>query len=167
MAVAKTGMRPRWRRGLGMHALVVLTVLGGLLAMAVARSAPASAYSEGRNGNEIVLTSERMSDNGVHATVILTLRSSGEIVLRGNDVHNAARTRKFVDYSANFTLVEAGFDVNIMFPTSLRDEQRIDSGETHSWETRRVEPRLQQQWASVVNGSLRGGFHFRAYRSRL
>jgi hypothetical protein len=156
-------IHPTHRRagGLAPRLLLALAVLAGALAIAVARPRPAAAWSKSESADEIVLTSERLTDETVHATLILKVRRSGDVLFRV-ELHNSGRTRKYVKTSVTATFPNAAFEVSSGIPAS--GQKRIDKDTTTAWETPSVEPRLAQRWDRIQHQAIEARFHMQVQR---
>jgi hypothetical protein len=142
--------------GRAARSLLALALLVGGLALGLARPDPAAAWSKSESANSIVLTSERMTDETVHATLTLTLRRNGDVIFRA-DMHNSGRTRKFAQGKVTATFPDAGFSVSSAVPPFGRE--RIDKDSSVSWDEVAFDPRLTQQWDLISHRPTEARFH--------
>jgi hypothetical protein len=136
--------------------LLVLLLLAGALAFGIARPGPASARDIHQTPDEIVLTSVRMHDETVRATLTLTLRRNGDVILRA-DMHNSGRTRKFAQGKVTATFPDAGFSISAAAHPWGRE--RIDRDSYITWDEVAFEPRLAQRWDLVSFRPIEASFH--------
>lgn len=142
--------------------LLVLTAIAAAFTVTVVGAEPAGAYTIERSPNEIVIRSDRLHDNQTHATVIVTLRPSGDNTVRV-EAHNTARTRKFVWATATVRSPAA----NVILSPGSGGCRRVDSGEWDEWEHSNAPSEvLAARWHQVVNDpNLSASLTMWAYRT--
>lgn len=136
--------------------LLAAVVLATALAITVTRSEPAGAWTIQRNPDEIVITSERLHDVTVRATLIVTLRRNGDVIFEAHDVHNSGATRKYFSATVKVTFPEAAFNISLRLPDY--GHLRIGKRSTASWDKVAYEARLAQRWDRVQTDDI--GAHF-------
>jgi hypothetical protein len=163
--MTSTHHRARKRLGGGRTARLVLALalVAGALAFAVARPEPASAWSVRHGADEIVLTSTRLKDETVRATIIVTLRRDGDVILRAHDVHNSGATRKFFKAEARVTSPATGLDISVYLPEGS-GLIRIASDTTRSWESKIYSQGLYDKFDQVHAHALDAELRFNAQR---
>jgi hypothetical protein len=165
--MTSTISRSRRHRGAGRGAsrlVLALAVLTGALAIAVARPEPASAFSVRHGTDEIVITSERLEDEHVRVTLIVTLRRDGDMILRADQVHNSGATRKFIKANATVTSPATGVTIDVHMPANW-GSHRIASDATRSWEERTYSQGLFDKFDQVYAHQLDAVLRFDADRS--
>jgi hypothetical protein len=158
--------RPRAARSAGAlsaRILLALASLAGAFTLTVVGAEPAGAYTIARSSDRIVLTSDRLSNNQTHATLIVTLRSTGDWTLRV-EAHNTAATRKFVEAYAWMESPWTGHT----WAFYSGERRRVDRDEWDEWEHTGWSALLEGQWDEVMEDPhLEAVFDMIAFRIRV
>jgi hypothetical protein len=143
--------------------VLVLALVAGVLTIALTRPQPASAWTVQHDPDAVVLTSERLHDETVRATIVVVLQRDGDIVLRAQDVHNSGATRKFYKVDATIKVPAAGLDVTVYLPTG-DGIIRIGGDTTQTRESRTYSPTLFDHFDTVHSHQIEASLHLDARR---
>jgi hypothetical protein len=156
-------MQSSHRRGArrSVRLLLIMTMLAGAVAVIVAGAQPATAATWQWFPDELVVTSERLSNTQTHATLTVRLRRNGDVVL---DVraHCTAKTRKYVTAEVAIRSERTGYQ-----RTRKIYDRRVDSGEWDEWAETWVDDwQLVVDYDQIVNDPGLS-IHFRMVADRL
>jgi hypothetical protein len=136
--------------------VLVLALVAGVLTIALTRPQPASAWTVQHDPDAVVLTSERLHDETVRATIVVVLQ-------RAQDVHNSGATRKFYKVDATIKVPAAGLDVTVYLPTG-DGIIRIGGDTTQTRESRTYSPTLFDHFDTVHSHQIEASLHLDARR---
>jgi hypothetical protein len=161
-----TAIRPRTARSAGtLSARILLTLvsLAGAFTLTVVGAEPAGADTIQRSPDQIVVTSNRLTDKQTHATVIFTLRSNGDYGLEVR-AHCTAATRKWIEA---FAYLESPANLGRTWGTFLVSKRRIEAGEWKVWTVYGGnDPWLVENWDRLLNDpNLTPTFRIEVYRT--
>jgi hypothetical protein len=163
LVLTSTIDRRRIPRALAPRLMLALAVLAGVLVTVVGHPDPASAWTIQHDPDEIVLTSVRLHDETVRATLVLTLQRDGDVVLLAQDVHNSGATRKFYKAEATVHVPAADFSVTAFLPDS--DALiRIGGDTTQSKETRTYSQALFDKWDVISTHAVEASLNLSVQR---